>query len=315
MRILYIAHHGPHDNEDEDAISHVLRGMGHEVICIEEKRRGRRFDARNAEGDLCLFHKCEDYNLLQTLHKRDIPLVFWYFDLVYSDDETLVHRCQSRIYWMEGVLPLVTVGFCTDGDWVEQNWEVSKTCSRHADKLVWLTQGADERKVGFGESKKKDIPPILFTGMVHHGQKRADHIEQLRHHYGNQFSVIGDNGPRHRLHGRELANLFASTRIVVAPDGPCTDHYWSNRVYLTLGLGGFLLHPRCEQLLGQYKENKEILLYDDRDDLIDLIDYYITDEAEADRQKMREAGLQATIQYNLYRHRVADMLRVVKERL
>lgn len=162
-------------------------------------------------------------------------------------------------------IPRVVAGFCTDGDWVVED-------RGRTGKLRWLMQGADERTLGFGTP----IPDyagaeILFTGMINHGRRRAEHVAHLQARYGDRFAVMGDGGPKYRRHGRELADVFASCKVVVAPDGPNTARYWSNRVYLTLGLGGYLLHPRCEGLQEHYLAS-ELTTYKDWAHLDYLID-------------------------------------------
>lgn len=228
-------------------------------------------------------------------------------------DPTLHARSLTRIAWCRDVLPHVLLGFHTDGDWVAADT---------SGKLRWLMQGFDERVAGFGRHVPKDgrafmpdevRPPILFTGMVNHGRKRAEHVEHLIQRWGDRFKVMGDGGPKWRKHGRELADVFASVKIVVAPDGPSTDRYWSNRVYNTLGLGGFLLHPYCKGLEDQYGWPHELPVYENREHLDELIGFYLDSANELRRKALMIEGHSATMQRHLYRHRVAGLLRMVKE--
>ena len=213
---------------------------------------------------------------------------------------------------MQDITPHCTLLFLTDGDAVAED---------QSGKFVWLMQGADERVAGPGKALAPNpYPPILFTGMVNHGLKRRSHVEHLKERWGERFLVMGDGGPRYRKHGRELADVFASVKVVVAPDGPSTDCYWSNRVYLTLGLGGFLLHPFCKGLRDQYQDY-ELVMYHDRDELDDMIECFLMRKSPAtgvdfdeSRELHREAGLKVTMERHLYRHRVEELLRIVKER-
>lgn len=303
MKILFVAKHNSGDNQDEDAVTHALQKLGHEVVCVHEKARHRpgiEFD--NISADLCLFFKWEEFGHIARISKR-MPCVFWYFDMVDSDDLTLKPRCQFRMNWMRNVIPHCTVAFCTDGDWVNRD---------ESGKLVHLMQGADERFIGMG-SPCELATPILFTGMINHGQSRANHIAELFVRYGNKFSVLGADGQRGRVHGRQLANTLASAKIVVAPDGPNTDNYWSNRVYLTLGFGGFLLHPYCEKLTHHYTPDKELIYYRSRSHLNELIDQYIDDVNF--RYKLQRAGFDKTVSHHTYRHRCEELIRIVKERI
>lgn len=298
MKILYVARHNCGDNDDEGAIAHALMQLGHEVHLMHEKPRHRlgRSPLEN-RADFCLFHKWPDP--FEISHMR-IPCVFWYFDLVWSDDPTLKARAHSRVEWMKAVIPSCVLGFCTDGDWVAND---------RTGKLRHLMQGMDERVAGYGQPIG-DYPPILFAGMVNHGQSRASHIEQLDERYRLKLKILGDGGPHHRRHGRALADIFASTKIVIAPDGPNSARYWSNRVYLTTGLGGFLLHPYCRELEKHYQPH-ELVYYHTREQCNDLIDFYLTHDEE--RERFRHAGYERTMRDHTYRHRCAELIRQVQE--
>lgn len=307
MKILYLARVENHDNADEIAIAFALEKLGHSVTPVHEKRRHRTPEQQDAlergNFDMCLFHKHEVVSEIAHLSKR-MPCAFWYFDMVRSviDDPSLKSRSEFRIRWMQDVLSHVIAGFCTDGDYVAAD---------ATGKLVWLMQGADERVAGFG-AKQHATAPILFTGMKHHGRDRANHIDHLHARWGDKFTVLGDGGPKRRVHGRELADLFASTRIVIAPNGPSTGMYWSNRVFLTLGFGGFLLHPYCEDLT-KYYNGDELEMYRSVEECDALIERYLDDPDG--RYRMQVAGFNRTMKDHLYRHRCEELIRVVKERM
>ncbi|MGL6095391.1 MAG: glycosyltransferase family protein [Fimbriiglobus sp.] len=308
LEILYVAKHDSGDNDDEGAILFALRELGHAVTPVHEIRKHRTPADTDAlhrpDYDLCLFHKWADVNSLKTLK---VPKAFWYFDMVVpvDNDPTLAARGESRRRWMEEVAPACVAGFLTDGDYVVNSGR---------DNLFQLSQGFDERNAGGIGSPIPGYagPDILFAGMVNHGRKRAEHVARLQARYGDRFGVLGDGGPRYRKHGKALADVFASTKIVVSPDGPATDRYWSNRVYLTLGLGGFLLHPFSRKLRDQYA-GSELRMYQDRDFLEALIDHYLDRPNEI--SQVREAGHRRTMLSNLYRHRCEDLIHTVKERL
>lgn len=304
MKILFLANHFPRDNQDELAITHALRELGHEVFEIQEKRRHRTQSwaevLQTAQGcDYCLFLKHPVVSELRELH-REVKLAFWYFDLVDGrHDSTLAARSETRIQWMGEVLPLCQVGFCTDGDWA----------ARHPNELVHLPQGADERVAGFGK-RTMDLPPVVFTGMIHHGQTRASHVAHLQKTLGEKFLSFGD-APAQRQHGRGLADLFASVDVVVAPDGPGTDLYWSNRIVLTTSLGGFLLHPHCVGL-HPYFPPGEMQYYVSRDHLDQLIHYYLDNPEK--RKDMAMLGYMRCLEANLYRHRCVTLIEELRRR-
>lgn len=304
MRVLFVARHNSGDNNDEGAIAYALEQLGHTVIYENEQRRCRNVDLASIKADALLFLKWEDFNEIERLAEYH-RMFFWYFDLVSSQEDSLSARMHTRREWMSKTMRHVSAGFCTDGTWVRQN----------PDKPYYhLPQGADELAVGFGHPQPGHAP-ILFTGMIHHGQKRADHIYHLQERWGDKFEVLGDGGSRHRIHGCKLKDRLASSKIIVAPDGPVSDHYWSNRVYLTLGFGGFLLHPHCEGLREHYEIGTELQTYSSREELDDLIEYYLKDEHESERQRLMQAGYERTLKSNLYRHRCEELVKIMQERI
>lgn len=320
MKILYVAKHDSGDNDDEGSIRFSLEKLGHEVCLVHEKRRHRtsqqQHDLETGKFDFCLIHKHEVVSEIAQVAKR-CPVVFWYFDMVRSvvNDPSLLKRSETRVRWMYDVVPHVVAGFCTDGDWVKAMNHQDGGPAFFEDKLVWLAQGADERVTGFGEvDPVKEIvgAPILFTGMKHHGRERAAHVDHLQERYRGDFQVMGDGGPRRRKHGRELADVFASTEVVVAPNGPNTDRYWSNRVYLTLGFGGFLLHPYCERLTEHYTPD-ELVTYRSVEECDELIDFYLRHPDE--RFEVQTRGYARTMLEHTYRRRCETLVETVRGRL
>lgn len=311
MRVAYIAKHDSGGNQDEEAVVHAFQQLGHTVHCIPEEFGYKVVDQK---VDLVLFNKWHDLDSLKRLRGK-CPVVFWYWDLVdWRGDVTLHSRCTQRMQWMRDIIPLVDIGFCTDGDWAQRyNIYASEP------KLVWLTQGADERIAGRGQGrpdgmKREDMPTnlqgpeILMTGIYKGGGVgRMSFVQWMRENYGDRFTLV-EKG----LHGEHLKETIARTEIVVAPDSPLTSRYWSNRVYLMLGFGAFLLHPYCEGLIGQYSDSG-LVYYSDRHHLRLMIDHYMNRPEE--RHRIASAGLRTTLFRHTYRHRVDELLRVVRQRM
>lgn len=278
------------------------------MLCVHERDAS---SVGSSSGDLVLVHKIADPSRLR---RFSTPVVFWYFDLVESDDWELQSRSAERRAWVAEALDACALGFCTDGDAVQRDT---------TGKLRWLMQGADERYVGPGNPPLGENTPgpspcsghapvdILFTGSQIHGGKRISFLDECRAVYGDRFKTVGHH-PRDRVHGRALADLIASAKIVVAPDGPVTDRYYSNRVYLTLGFGGFMLHPRCDRLLDHYGP-LDLCYYTSRETFHRCVELYL-DRPDV-RQDIARHGYETTVARHLYRHRCADLVSAVEDAL
>lgn len=295
MKIIYIAKHNQiNSNDDEGSIRHALETLGHEVICYNERDKATCRAASRESCDFYLFHKWDDIKAIRRMRR---PGVFWYFDLVdWPDDKELETRNNGRKNWMRNMVPHVQLGFCTDGDWVAKD---------DTGKLVHLMQGADQRR-GPGDYNLASTP-IIFTGNPHGGTQRMSCIQELEKRFKKKFSIVEGK------HGQQLADVFASALVCIAPDAPVTDVYWSNRVYLTLGMRGFLLHPYAKLLAEQYESDRELVFYRDREELVDRIYFFLSHPYE--REMIREAGYRKTLEQHTYLHRVEELLRIVKERI
>ena len=302
MKIIYLAKHNSGGNDDEGAITHAFRELGHEVVLVSESKPEEVLDPRSLDkASLILFHKwCGSLlgSIRSIISSLQSPprIAFWHFDLIdFPSDPTLHRRCSSRINWMANILPQVDYGFCTDGDWI---------AATGSPKLHKLEQGFDTRlKLGKPDAHKHI--PILFTGIARGGGvDRCSFVEDMGRKYGSRFHHVTGG-----VYGQDLANLIASSDIVVAPDSPCTDKYWSNRVYLTCGLGGFMIHPYSHGLALHYKDEKEIVYYSTRYDLYERIAYYL--ERPNDRAIIATAGRNRTLKHHSYLARCRKLLQSI----
>lgn len=299
MKILYIARHGTGAADDEGAITHALTELGHTVRAVDEVNHGVTHD-ETAEFDFMLFNK---WNNASAVAQAQCPRVFWYFDLVHSPDPSMRVTTQRRREWMRLMMPLVTAGFCTDGDFVA-------TRPDGADNLFWLPQGMDERIMPDAVSDQPPTRQILFTGNGRmSGARRYQFVLMMQSHFDSAFTWIERGCFREALRA-----AVADHKIVLCPDSPTGPAYWSNRVYNALGLGGFVVHPYCRELARQYRDGEEIIFYRDRAGLIEILEHWLQRPHE-DRQAVAARGLAATRARHTYRQRCQALITTVTERL
>lgn len=299
MNIIYIGKHGNtrRSNDDEGAITYALEELGHEVHCVQEGAPILTPTSRRTS--LILFNHWADPSPLQDLRAAK---ACWCFDLIdYPKDATLESRNRRRSNWAQRAVEASDIAFFTDGDWVAADT---------TGKVHHLSQGCDQTALPCAPKEGRH-PPLLLTGIsAGGGRGRESFTNDLTARYREQLLHI-----RSGVHGRPLAQTIAGSTIVIAPDSPLTDRYWSNRVYLTLGLGGFLLHPFSEGLAREYVEGKELVFYRGREDLYRLIDYYLDPSHSEEREAIRSAGYIRTHTSYTYRHRCEKLIALVRERL
>jgi hypothetical protein len=169
----------------------------------------------------------------------------------------------------------------------------------------------------FGEevtySPAKMEHDVIFVGSRKYHTEwayRPKLINWLEATYKDKFEHYGNGGVK-SVRGQELNDLYASTKVVVG-DTLCINFdypdYWSDRIYETLGRGGFLIHPYIPGIEKEFTDKEHVVFYEynNFDQLKELIDYYLTHDAE--REKIRLAGHELVKNNYTYKHRWKSIL-------
>lgn len=159
---------------------------------------------------------------------------------------------------------------------------------------------------------------------------RGELLKHLLMQYGRRFVKHGgppENGGRSFIRNADLNDLYASARVVVgdtlclgAEDaiGPRFNHarYWSDRVYETVGRGGFLIHPRIVGLEDEFTDGVHCVFYEygNFGHLDHLIDHWTRPENDAERRRIAAAGQAMVRERCTYAHRMQEMLAVCADR-
>jgi len=156
--------------------------------------------------------------LVDVLRRSPVPAYLWYYDRVHGYDAE-----PSRLEWMRRVAPLCRVAFVTDAglattDWA--NWHV-------------LRQGVSRPTIEMIEVPEQDREDLAFVGQLY--GDRWDELVAIRRQF--RVNVISN------IFGRELSAVIRRHRIILGPSYPSAPGYWSDRVYVVLGHGGFFLAP------------------------------------------------------------------------
>lgn len=279
MRVLYVAKHNSGGSDDEGAICHALRKLGHMPVTLREcdAKLAPRFQA-----DIALTHK------LDGPLDVDMPRANWFFDQVEFDDPMLCNSTERRRKFMGIMQTAARWNFATDGDW----------CCKKG--MMHLPQGADERYLPAHASNGRN--GVLFAGSVY-GERRRSFYDEL-------YAAVPDFRYERRCFQARLRMIIGETAICVAPDWPLSDRYWSNRVYTFLGMGAFLLHPWSAGLAEHYANGEEIVFYHTRTELHQLIREYKSKPKE--RLAIAQAGLERTRAEHTYLHRVQALMQEVQ---
>jgi hypothetical protein len=221
--------------------------------------------------------------LLKVLRQSPVPCYLWYYDRVHEYDAE-----PMRLDWMRRVAPLCRVAFVTDGglastDWA--NWHV-------------LRQGINRPSVTMVEVPEQDREDLAFVGQLYGA--RWDEMTPVRK--GFKLNVIS------RVFGRELSPLIRKHRIVLGLRYPSAPGYWSDRIYVILGHGGFFLVP---EVPGMREEGLEPGVHYTPlgDDPIADIRYWLVRPEE--RAQIARRGQELVIDRFTYEDRVRELCAVI----
>ena len=165
----------------------------------------------------------------------------------------------------------------------------------------------------YDKAKMHDVLFVGSRGYHPEWQYRPKLIDWLRETYGERFGHYGGDGLG-VIRGNSLNSTYAASKVVVG-DSLCINfdypYYWSDRVYETLGRGGFLIMPYIKGLDEHFKDGKHLVYYEFNDfkQLKMLIDYYIENPNE--REKIRYSGHHEVKNHHTYKHRWEYILKEV----
>ena len=298
MRVLYVAEHGKKEsNDDEGAITHALRVLGHAVYVAKETERP---PSAFSPFDMMLCHYLDEKSPWWDWARGKMPTAVWYFDQVISPSPINANRNKKRKEWIERVQGIAHKVFLTDGDYRRSR----------PDTTYLLRQGADERWFACPPEPVKDLGgKVLMTASIGKDGKRKRQVDSLKKVLGDRL-VLFKKG----LYGDAFRSAVATADVCVAPEFPSTDLYWSNRVYVTLAAGGFLLHPGCMRLFEhEYQPGAHLESYHDDFTLIERLNYWLNPAQAERRAEVKRLAKQETFDRHLYRHRLLDLLTEMKK--
>jgi hypothetical protein len=257
--IAYVGNFKPEHSTEND-LRRTLEDMGHEVTMYQE-------DVPAA------------WEALVDLLRRpaQVDLVLWTSTYDYS--QKVGHEVQREMLYTANYYGVSTIGIHLDRWWGLQRWKRVLTepffqCSyvltadgAHQNEFdaagvthLWSPPAIAPHNCVRGEYDPYHASDIAFVGNWAGGyheewQHRRQLVKHLERRWGDRVKFWPKRG-HEAVRGQALANLYASVKVVVgdsclAPkvDGTPMTHYCSDRVFETIGRGGFLVHPFVEGVL------------------------------------------------------------------
>tara|TARA_Y100001972_G_C7663845_1_gene335202 strand:+ start:2811 stop:3794 length:984 start_codon:yes stop_codon:yes gene_type:complete len=134
----------------------------------------------------------------------------------------------------------------------------------------------------------------------------------LTEKYGDKFLHLGRNN-EHAVRMDNLNDLIASCKVII---GESIQHpnYWSNRIYETIGRGGFCLHAYHEGIENEYSIGKHFDVYyreEGFDKIKEKIDFWIQNDSL--REKVANNGMNHTQKYHTLAHRASQLIQILNQ--
>lgn len=293
------------DYSSETHHAKSLEALGHEVIRLQEN------EPITEVPDCDLFvwvhthgWSSEGIEKLIDKYKGHVPIVSYHLDLWFGLD-------RYKDLEDDPFYKLIDHWFVTDklmADWLNENTDV---------KGYYLPAGVFEPEAIMLDKANK-VPGVSFVGSRGYHPEwpyRPQLIDWLQETYGYRFGhYSGEEGTLGLKRGLHLNQLFADTKIVIG-DSLCLNfdypYYWSDRVYETIGRGGFLIMPYIKGLEDSFEDGKHLVFYEygDFKQLKLLIDFYLTNDSA--REKIRKQGHELVKSKYTYVDRWKEILEVV----
>jgi glycosyltransferase involved in cell wall biosynthesis len=297
------------DFSSESHHAKTLESLGHEVVRLQESEANSETVFQSAkESNLFIWVHTHGWNtpgrltmqdVLLALKANKVPSVTYHLDLWFG-------LGREKDLLRKPVYQFIDHFFTVDSkmaDWFNKKTSV---------KGHYLPAGVYDKECNYTPAIAKE--EVIFVGSkTYHPEwpYRPKLINFLSQTYGARFNLYGREGLG-TVRGQDLNNLYASTKVVVG-DTLCPEFvypdYWSDRIYETIGRGGFLIHPYIPGLEKEFENKKHLVFYEynNLDQLKQLIDYYL--EHDEEREEIRRSGHELVKANYTYKNRWQQILK------
>lgn len=240
-------------------------------------------DLSKIEKKWNLFFYIDSYHpgFPQGIEKLPFPTACYLIDVPYNVRQRLA------------VAPFFDYVFIPHKEYLETLLRVNKN-------VFWLPFACDS-EVHRRHVNVEKIYDVGFVGGVK-GEKRGKILADLSKHFRlNDFRRFYEPG--------EMALVYSQSKIVfnMGRVGEL-----NMRVFEALSCGSLLLTERSQNGLNElFEDGEHLVTYGPKDNLKEIIDYYLSHEEE--REKITEAGHKLVLEKHTYWHRVQTMLEIIKQ--
>ncbi len=158
---------------------------------------------------------------------------------------------------------------------------------------------------------------VAFIGTARKNEPRVELVQRLGELckvrvYGRNWEQFGIRATLKVVGPRAYGLICGGSKIILGADiTNAADGYWSNRLWLTLGCGGFLLTSYVPGLEDFFTNHVHLVWYRDEDECIALAEEYLAKPQE--RKRIAEQGYQLVHEHHTFHHFVDRIIALCDE--
>jgi len=294
----------------------ALKNLGHEVAFFDS------WD-RSAHADFAALNRA----LLETVRREQPDVLFCVLMLYEIWTETLD--------LIRSAFPIKVLNWGTDDSWKFDQFTrfIAPHVDLHATTYASAIESARRNgltnlyRTQWAADSSGLIAPlparqcryqVSFVGSAY--GNRRQWIELLRARgiavqcfgHGWQGGVLNEAQLADVIRGSVISLNFADSPVQVSANPRRYSRQLKARTFEVPGCGGFLVTENAEGIDEYYLPDREIVVFDDADDLVDRINYFLGNPAERDR--IANAGFRRTAADHVYEKRFAALLQSLPAR-
>ena len=216
------------------------------------------------------------------------PKILYTNDWVFLD-KTREQNYREKIKYIDYIISTDTTDY-TKNFGIKKYWHIPMACLP---------------SFGFNPSPQKDL---IFTGYIGYSQDRKIFIEEIKKSFDLIIYGVGNKQP---IYNKELEKTLQNYKIALGHNCVNSPGYWSSRLYITIGFGGFFITPYIKLLEREFKNKKHLVWYKNLKEGKKLIRYYL--EHNKEREKIRRQGYEYCQKNYNWDVRAKEFIKVFKE--
>ena len=214
--------------------------------------------------------------------------------ILYTNDWIFLNKTREQNYrekikYIDYIISTDTIDY-TKNFGVKKHWYIPMACLPSSK---------------FNPSPQKDL---IFTGYTDYSQDRKIFIKEIKKSFDLDIYGVGNKQP---IYNKELEKTLQNYKIALGHNCVNSPGYWSSRLYITIGFGGFFITPYTKLLEREFKNKEHLVWYKNLKEGKKLIKYYL--EHNEEREKIRRQGYEYCQKNHNWNVRAKEFIKVFKE--